>query len=165
MSSAPTRHDRALPRVGISALLALMVVAAVSVPTTLVRGETAPDHLVISEVVTGAGSASDELIEVYNPTAVALPLEGLELVYVTATGATISRRAIWELGAASVGAGRHVLVANELGVPTGLAFGSDGSLYVGDRSGSVFRVSATRQVETFASLPASVDAVYGSQKS
>jgi hypothetical protein len=73
-------------------------------------------HLVISEVVTGGASASDELIELYNPSGEALPLEGLELVYVTASGATISRRAAWSLGADSLPAGAHLLVANELGV-------------------------------------------------
>ena len=71
--------------------------------------------------MTGGASASDELIEIYNPTAAALPLEGLELVYVTASGATISRRAAWELGAPSVEPGRHLLVANELGVYAGIA--------------------------------------------
>lgn len=73
-------------------------------------------HLVVSEVVTGGSSASDELIELYNPTPDALPLEGLELIYVSASGATISRRAAWEIGAAEVPSGAHVLVANELGI-------------------------------------------------
>ena len=50
-------------------------------------------HLVVSEVMTGGTSASDEFIELYNPTAGELPLEGLELVYVTATGATVTRKA------------------------------------------------------------------------
>jgi hypothetical protein len=96
-------------------LLALALLLVVAVPPRFVRGETVPDHLVISEVVTGGSSASDELIELYNPTSTALPLEGLELVYVTASGATVSRRAAWELGAPTLGPGRHLLVANELG--------------------------------------------------
>ena len=74
------------------------------------------DHLVVSEVVTGGASASDELIELHNPTAAPLPLEGLEVVYVTATGATISRRAAWAVGAPNVPAGGHVLIANEAGI-------------------------------------------------
>ena len=74
------------------------------------------DHLVVSEVMTGGASASDELIELYNPSSVSLPLEGLELVYVTASGATLTRRAAWSLGAPVVPPGAHVLVANELGV-------------------------------------------------
>jgi hypothetical protein len=116
VSSAPTRSPGSLASIPLAALLVLSLLVAAVLPPTLVRGETLPDHLVISEVVTGAGSASDELIELYNPTAGALPLEGLELVYVTASGATISRRAIWELGAPTLGAGRHLLVANELGI-------------------------------------------------
>ena len=120
-SSVPTRSPRPLTSGSIAALSVLLIVAATVLPPAHVRGDSLPDHLVISEVVTGAGSASDELIELYNPTAGALPLEGLELVYVTASGATISRRAIWELGAPTLGAGRHLLVANELGIYASIA--------------------------------------------
>src|SRR5918994_4799762 len=103
--------------------LAVCLLAAAMLPVGLPRplAAVAVDHLVISEVATGGASASDELIELYNPTPAALPLEGLELVYVTASGATISRRAIWELGAPSLGAGRHLLVANELGTYAAIA--------------------------------------------
>ncbi len=52
------------------------------------------------------------------------------------------------------------IYATELGTATGLAFGSDGSLFVGDRSGTILRVSPDRQVETFATLPASVAAFH-----
>ena len=45
-------------------------------------------------------------------------------------------------------------------MPTGLAFAPDGTLFVGDRSGSILRVSPDRQVETFATLPASVAAFH-----
>jgi uncharacterized protein YdeI (BOF family) len=93
---------------------ALLAVAALPFAARGDEGATA-DHLVISEVATGGVSASDELIEIYNPTTAALPLEGLELVYVSASGATISRRAAWELGAPLVPPAHHVLVANELG--------------------------------------------------
>ena len=55
---------------------------------------------------------------------------------------------------------RAELYATELGVPTGLAFGPDGTLYVGDRSGSILRVNADRQVDVFATLPASVAAFH-----
>lgn len=82
----------------------------------IATANAAPDHLVISEVVTGGTSASDEFIELYNPTNGPLPLEGLELVYVSASGLTVSRRAAWELGAPEVPPGGHVLIANELGI-------------------------------------------------
>ncbi len=73
-------------------------------------------HLLVSEVMTGGASASDEFIELYNPTIAALPLEGLEIVYVTATGATITRKASWAAAAAVVPPGAHLLVANEAGI-------------------------------------------------
>ena len=50
--------------------------------------------------------------------------------------------------------------ATDLGVPTGLAFSRDGILYAGDRSGSILRLGANREAETFASLPASVAAFH-----
>jgi sugar lactone lactonase YvrE len=52
------------------------------------------------------------------------------------------------------------LFASDLGVATGLAFDRDGALYVGDRSGTIFRVSPDRRVESFATLPASVAAFH-----
>lgn len=55
---------------------------------------------------------------------------------------------------------RAELYVTEVGVPTGLAFAPDGTLFVGDRSGSILRVSPDRQVETYASLPASVAAFH-----
>jgi hypothetical protein len=76
----------------------------------------AEGHLVISELQTGGAGASDEFVELYNPTAAGLPLEGLELVYVTASGGTITRKASWALGAPSVLPGAHVLVSNEAGI-------------------------------------------------
>ena len=55
----------------------------------------------------------------------------------------------------------HVeIYAADLGVATGLAFAADGSLFVGDRSGTILRVSPDRQVESFATLPASVAAFH-----
>src|SRR5262249_39837926 len=50
--------------------------------------------------------------------------------------------------------------ATELGVACGLAFAPDGTLYVGDRSGTVFRVGRTGRTETFATLPPSVAAFH-----
>ena len=102
-----------------------MFVAALA-PVTMLEiargvGLTAPNHLVVSEVVTGGASASDELIELHNPTTSALPLEGLEVIYVTSTGATITRRAAWEVGAPSVPAGGHVLIANASGIYASIA--------------------------------------------
>jgi sugar lactone lactonase YvrE len=50
--------------------------------------------------------------------------------------------------------------ATDLGVACGLAFSSDGTLYVGDRSGTIFRVDREGKPTTFASVPASVAAFH-----
>ena len=89
-------------------------------------------------------------VEVANPTSVALGPDGLMYVSSRFDGH------VHRLTADD----RVELYATELGVPTGLAFAPDGTLFVGDRSGSILRVSPDRQVETFASLPASVAAFH-----
>jgi hypothetical protein len=78
-------------------------------------------HLLVSEVMTGGASASDEFIELYNPTATWLPLEALEVVYVTASGATVSRRATWGAGSPAMPPGGHLLIANESGIFASIA--------------------------------------------
>jgi sugar lactone lactonase YvrE len=50
--------------------------------------------------------------------------------------------------------------ASDLGVACGLAFAGDGTLFVGDRSGTIFRVDGKGRASTFASLPASVAAFH-----
>jgi sugar lactone lactonase YvrE len=51
-------------------------------------------------------------------------------------------------------------VAADLGVACGLAFLPDGTMYVGDRTGTLFRVNAAGRVIPFASLPPSVAAFH-----
>jgi len=50
--------------------------------------------------------------------------------------------------------------ATDLGVACGLAFASDGALFVGDRSGTIFRVDRAGHARTFATLPPSVAAFH-----
>ena len=69
----------------------------------------------VDEVVTGGTSASDEFVELTNAGSVTADLGGLELVYVTSSGATVTRKAAWTSPVA-VAPGQHVLVANTLGV-------------------------------------------------
>lgn len=51
--------------------------------------------------------------------------------------------------------GRYEVVASDLGVACGLAFGVDGALFVGDRTGTIFRVEPSGRTAVFATLPAS----------
>src|SRR4051794_22238588 len=51
--------------------------------------------LVVSEVQTGGGSASDEFIELANAGFVTVDLSGLEVAYATASGSTVTRKATW----------------------------------------------------------------------
>jgi sugar lactone lactonase YvrE len=55
---------------------------------------------------------------------------------------------------------RAELVAADLGSPCGLAFGPDEVLYVGDRSGSILRVTPDREVSVLATLPSSMAAYH-----
>ena len=71
--------------------------------------------LLVAEVVTGGVSASDELIELTNASASPLDLDGFEVVYVTSSGATITRKASWTASLV-LEPGRHLLLANSLGV-------------------------------------------------
>jgi sugar lactone lactonase YvrE len=50
--------------------------------------------------------------------------------------------------------------AGDLGVACGLAFAPDGTLYVGDRSGTIFRVDRDGRAEAFAAVPPSVAAFH-----
>ena len=80
--------------------------AAVAWPTS---------SLVVSEVQTGGASASDEFAEISNAGAVAVDLTGLEVVYATSTGSTVTRKASWT-AATILEPGRHLLIANSAGV-------------------------------------------------
>ena len=96
------------------------------------------------------GAREPIAIELANPTSLALGPDGR--LYVSSRFDGIVYRLLDD--------DRVEIYATELGTATGLAFGSDGSLFVGDRSGSILRVSPDRQVETWATVPASVAAFH-----
>jgi sugar lactone lactonase YvrE len=56
--------------------------------------------------------------------------------------------------------GQHEVMASELGLACGLAFAPDGTLLVGDRSGSILHVTGPGRPQTLATLPASVAAFH-----
>jgi sugar lactone lactonase YvrE len=57
------------------------------------------------------------------------------------------------------GDGQHEQIASDLGVACGLAFDDEGWLYVGDRSGTIFRVRDGRAT-AFATIPPSIAAFH-----
>ena len=56
--------------------------------------------------------------------------------------------------------GRYEMVASDLGLACGLAFAPDGSMLVGDRSGTIFHIDEKGRTRTLATLPASVAAFH-----
>lgn len=76
--------------------------------------------LLISEVQTGGASASDEFAEITNVGPAPVDLAGLELVYVTSSGGTITRKASWS-ASTMLDVGRHLFVANASGIYAALA--------------------------------------------
>jgi len=96
--------------------------AAGSSPATVQLGAVSwpVATLLVSEVQTGGASASDEFAEITNVGATAVDLAGLELVYVTSTGSTVTRKASWPTSLL-LQSGRHLFVANTSGVYAGLA--------------------------------------------
>lgn len=56
--------------------------------------------------------------------------------------------------------GHYDVIASDLGVACGLAFGVEGELYVGDRAGSISRIDRGGRATTFAHIPSSVAAFH-----
>lgn len=75
--------------------------------------------LVIGEVVTGGAAAEDEWIELHGRGPAAASLAGLELLYVSASGSSVSRRLAF--GDTIVQPGTSLLLANAAGVHAPLA--------------------------------------------
>lgn len=88
--------------------------------------------------------------EILNPTAVAFDKTGQ--LYVTARADGEVCRIINDL--------EVVPFASDLGIATGLAFDKDGVMFVGDRSGTVYRVEGFSSAESFAVIEPSVSAYH-----
>jgi sugar lactone lactonase YvrE len=56
--------------------------------------------------------------------------------------------------------GRAMQWAEGMGIATGLAFDKTGNLYVGDRSGTIFKIGPNREIFVFATLEPSVSAYH-----
>ena len=107
-------------RRGVSAVLSLVLVVSASVavlsPGVAAAAAWPPSTgLLLAEVVTGGSSASDEYVEITNAGPLEADLGGCELIYVTTSGATTTRKALF--GAPlPLAPGQHLLVANAAGI-------------------------------------------------
>lgn len=101
--------------ISISGAVAAAVGGGSSGPGALAAVAWPPSTLLVSELQTGGASASDEFAEITNVGATSVDLAGLEVVYVTSTGGTITRKASWA-SAQLLLPGRHLLIANTSGM-------------------------------------------------
>jgi hypothetical protein len=97
-----------------------LVPGAAPAPAPMAAVEWSVSTLVLSEVVTGAASASDEFVEIANAGVEPVDLAGFELAYVTASGSTVTRKAVWA-EARPLAPGQRVLLANAAGAFAGVA--------------------------------------------
>jgi uncharacterized protein YdeI (BOF family) len=99
--------------------LCLSSVPAAAIPFSsgVARAATVPwpaSTVVVSEVQTGGSSASDEFVEVANQGSGPVDMIGLEVVYATSSGSTVTRKATW--GSSLVlPPGRRILIVNSAG--------------------------------------------------
>lgn len=111
------------------------------------RGQTAPVSLF---TVTDDGTRTPFVSGLVNPTSMALGPDGR--LYVSSRYEGHVYRVEPD--------GRFESIAHDLGVACGIAFDTSGALYVGDRSGTIFRVTSDGRAEAFAALPPSVAAFH-----
>ncbi|MBZ5696933.1 MAG: IPT/TIG domain-containing protein [Acidobacteriia bacterium] len=88
--------------------------------------------------------------ELMNPTGLALDREGY--LYVTCRNDGTVHRISPD--------GRSQLWVEGMGAATGIAFDTIGNLFVGDRSGTIFKISPDRQIFVFATLEPSISAYH-----
>ena len=111
------------------------------------RGEEAP----VSVFRLGRDGFTEPFVtDVKNPTSLAISPDGRLHVSSRLDGSVFSVD----------GDGKAERLVGELGVACGLAFDEAGTLYVGDRSGTIFKVSPSGHVCEFASLEPSVAAFH-----
>jgi uncharacterized protein YdeI (BOF family) len=104
--------------------------------------------LLVSEVVTGGASASDEFVEIYNSSAADIDLGGMELVYVTASGSTVTRKQAWTQ--LVIPTRRHLLLANSAGIWASAADGLYSGGFAATGGGLVLRTLDGSAIDSLA---------------
>jgi sugar lactone lactonase YvrE len=100
--------------------------------------------------VTRSGARESFSSAIVNPTAMAIGPDG-DLYVSSRFEGNVYRVA---------GDGTATVIATELGVPCGLTFSPQGALFVGDRSGTIFRIRKGGQPLMVATVPSSVAAFH-----
>ena len=111
------------------------------------RGQKVPVSLY---KITANYTVKPFVTDLMNPTGLALDREGFLFVSCRNDG-TVHRVSP---------DGRSQLWIEGMGVATGIAFDSTGNLFVGDRSGTIFKISPDRQIFVFATLEPSIAAYH-----
>ncbi len=111
-------HRAQLPGTAVLALI-LSLSTSMGPPVFAATVAWPPSSLVVSEVQTSGASASDEFVEIANQGALPVDLAGLEVVYVTSSGSTVTRKGTWAT-TQILESGRRVLLVNSAGAYVGL---------------------------------------------
>ncbi len=111
------------------------------------RGQKVPVSLY---KITSNHNVKPFITELMNPTGLAIGREGHLFVSCRNDG-TIHRVSP---------DGRAMQWIEGMGIATGLAFDPAGNLYVGDRSGTIFKIGADREIFVFATLEPSISAYH-----
>jgi sugar lactone lactonase YvrE len=111
------------------------------------RGQKVPVSLY---KVTPAGQIKPFVTEMMNPSGLAVDRAGV--LYVSCRNDGTIHRVTPE--------GRAELWMEGMGIATGIAFDAEQNLFVGDRSGTIFKISPDRQVFVFATLEPSIAAYH-----
>lgn len=111
------------------------------------RGQQVPQPLVR---ITKRGDKIPFHCEIMNPTGLAFSKDG-QLYISSRHDGTVLRYRNFE---------RLEIVAEDLGIPCGIAFDSTGRLYVGDRTGKIYRIDSSGNKEEFAQLEPSISAYH-----
>ncbi|MFL5673507.1 MAG: lamin tail domain-containing protein [Chloroflexota bacterium] len=106
-------------RAGSTALIVVVLVALAGAwgGASVRAGAVAwpPSTLLVSELQTGGASASDEFVEIANQGTAPVDLLGLEVVYATSSGSTVTRKGTWSTSLV-LDPGKRFLLANAAGV-------------------------------------------------
>ena len=111
------------------------------------RGQKVPVSLY---KITANHAVKPFITELTNPTGLAIDREGYLFISCRHDG-TVHRISP---------DGRSTQWVEGMGIATGLAFDKNGSLYVGDRSGTIFKIGPDREIFVFATLEPSVAAYH-----